>query len=132
MGIEFKRRLSDIESAPVSLRKIADGKNIAAPEVDIRQNDRELVAHVKVAGLDKSAIKTSFEGSQLIITAKKKSDRDETRGVVHRVEHIENDFKFQFEIPQGVDKSSIKISYENGVLIVRMAKHPGMSTGRIG
>ena len=135
MGIEFKRRSSIIEpeiridDKPATMTK-ADMSLM--PKVEVSQSDFEIVTRVKIAGLDKNAIKTAITGNMLNITIDMKTDHDEMKGVVHRTEHIEKDFKFNFEIPAGIDASGIKVSYENGVLIVRMPKHPGMSAKPIG
>ena len=92
--------------------------NIGKPAANILNNDVNYEIHLFVPGYEKSDFNISLKEGKITLASEKQST-----GVGYKVSEFKiTPFARSFTIPQGVDASEIKASYENGILKVVFQK----------
>lgn len=101
-----------------------DGSATAAwvPPVDIFEQADAIRILAEVPGVKPENVSISVEGNTLTIHGTKDQIAEERTERVHRYERSYGAFERTFTLPATVDASSIKASYENGVLTVTLPK----------
>lgn len=88
------------------------------PKVDVVEYIDKLVLEADVAGLDKEDVSVELEGDTLTIRGGKKpasTETDNNARYVYR-EIKRSSFVRSFAVGEGIDKSNIKVDYQNGVI----------------
>ena len=86
------------------------------PKVDVVEYIDKLVLEADVAGLDKEDVSVELEGDTLTIRGGKKpasTETDNNARYVYR-EIKRSSFVRSFAVGEGIDKSKIKVDYQNG------------------
>ena len=86
------------------------------PKVDVVEYIDKLVLEADVAGLDKEDVSVELEGDTLTIRGAKKpasTETDNNARYVYR-EIKRSSFVRSFAVGEGIDKSKIKVDYQNG------------------
>lgn len=92
--------------------------NIGKPAANILDNDVNYEIHLFVPGYEKSDFNISLKEGKITLASEKQST-----GEGYKVSEFKiTPFTRSFTIPQGVDASEIKASYENGILKVVFQK----------
>jgi len=88
------------------------------PKVDVVEYIDKLVLEADVAGLDKEDVSVELEGDTLTIRGAKKpasTETDNNARYVYR-EIKRSSFVRSFAVGEGIDKSKIKVDYQNGAI----------------
>jgi HSP20 family protein len=102
---------------------------VAALDVDIRENDKELVLEAELPGMDPKDINIMVRDGILSLKGEKKSEHDEKKDTYHLVERSYGAFERSFRLPDSVDENQIKADFEKGVLRIVMPKRPELTRG---
>ncbi len=99
------------------------GRNgIFAPDVDIRESEKEFVVQAELPGLDKKDFSLKLENNILTLSGEKKYENEDKREGGYRLERRYGAFKRSFRLTDSVDASKIKADYRNGVLTINVPK----------
>jgi HSP20 family protein len=92
------------------------------PAINLIENKKDFEFEMAVPGFTKEDIHVDMEGSQLIINAERKEEKDKEEKNYRRKEFSYNSFKRTFTIPENVDEKSIEANFKDGVLHIRLKK----------
>lgn len=95
---------------------------ITSPSVNISEHDTHYSLNVAAPGLTKQDFNISIEDEQLIISAEKKSEKEETQGKYTRREFNYGSFKRSFHLDDTINREGISAAYEDGVLKLTLPK----------
>ena len=95
-----------------------------APNVDIRENDKEIIVEAELPGIDEKDIQVAVRDGVLSLKGEKKSERDEKKDTYHLIERSYGSFERSFELPDSADEERIKAEFNKGVLRVVIPKRP--------
>lgn len=92
-------------------------------DCDIYEEDGKYVVEASVYGFDKNDIKIETEDGSIIITAEKKEDEvdNSNKKYLRRERHSSSSIQRAFYLGD-IDESSIKASFNNGVLKIEASK----------
>ncbi len=92
------------------------------PAVNISETDHEIKLTLEAAGATKENIKVSIKENVLTINGKRESqiEDDKSKQIVSEIRS--GDFSRSFTLPETVDTDKIKADFQNGLLLVRLAK----------
>jgi HSP20 family protein len=93
-----------------------------SPNIDIRENDKEIIVEAELPGIDEKDIQVILRDGVLSLKSEKKSERDEKKDTYHMIERSFGSFKRSFELPDTTDQDQIKADFNNGVLRVVIPK----------
>ena len=94
------------------------------PDVDIRENDKELLIEADMPGLDEKDINVMLRDGILTLRGEKKSQREEKKDTYHLMERSYGSFERSFQLPETIDEAGIKAEFEKGVLRIAIPKRP--------
>jgi len=95
-----------------------------APNVDIRENDKEIILEAELPGIDEKDIQLVVRDRVLSLKGEKRSERDEKKDTYHVIERSYGSFERAFELPDSADEEHIKAEFNKGVLRVIVPKRP--------
>ena len=93
-----------------------------APDIDIRENEKEIVVEAELPGIDEKDIEILVRDGVLTLKGQKKSERDEKKENYHLVERSYGSFERSFRLPDSTDEAQIKADFNKGVLRVVVPK----------
>ncbi len=93
-----------------------------APEVDIKETDKEVTLRADLPGMKLEDIDVSVEENQLIIKGKRKYEKEEKEKDFVRLERSYGSFYRSFNIGVPIKEDKIKASYKDGVLEINVPK----------
>lgn len=105
---------------PLSSR--AQTAALVAPDIDVRENDKEIVFEAELPGIDEKDVQVAVRDGVLSMKGEKKSERDEKKDTYHLVERSYGSFERSFRLPDSVDEEKIKADFTKGVLRVVVPK----------
>ena len=123
--------------APMSLNKwivnifinsvayaIGSDFTINAPSVNIVEHDHQFEMQLAAPGLEKGDFNIRIENDYLVISAEKKSEKEQTdnQGKFTRREFNYSTFKRSFQLDDIINREAINAAYENGVLKLTLPK----------
>ena len=97
---------------------------ISAPDIDLRENDKEIVFEAELPGMDENDVSIILRDGVLSLKGEKKSKRDERSETYHLVERSYGTFERSFRLPETIDEDQIKATFEKGVLHIVVPKRP--------
>ncbi len=100
-------------------------KQFAQPKVDIVEQDNSYQLIAELPGIDKENIQINVEDSMLTISADSESsseDAKENTPNFLRKERYLGKYQRSFNLGDEIDQNSIKASFNNGLLILDIAK----------
>lgn len=95
---------------------------IWAPEVDIKETDKEVVLKADLPGMKMEDIDVSVDEDQLVIKGERKEEKEEKEKGYIRVERSYGSFYRSFNIGVPVKSDQIKATYKDGVLEINLPK----------
>ncbi len=95
---------------------------VSSPSVNIVEQDHQFNMHLAAPGLEKNDFAIRVENDYLIVSAEKKSEKEETDKRFTRREFNYSSFKRSFQLDDSIDREKITASYENGVLNITLPK----------
>lgn len=93
-----------------------------APDVDIKETDKEIQIKADLPGMKLEDIDVSVDEDQLIIKGERKVEKEEKEKDYVRVERSYGSFYRSFSIGIPVKADEIKASYKDGVLEISLPK----------
>ncbi|MBN1269058.1 MAG: Hsp20/alpha crystallin family protein [Kiritimatiellae bacterium] len=107
------------------LRGLPDEGWMAAPSVDVTEDDKEITVTADLPGLDEKDISVTLDGDALVIQGEKSEEHDEKKRRYHIMERRFGRFQRAIPVPEGVvDEAGIKAAFKKGVLKVTLPKRP--------
>ena len=95
------------------------------PALDVVENDKSLTIKVDVPGMDSKQISVSIEDDTLVIKGERENEvKEKTDNCLH-MERGYGIFIRRYNLPDSVDRNSIKATCSDGLLTVKLAKVPG-------
>ena len=104
------------------------GEDLVVPDMDIRENDKEIVIEAELPGMEQKDIDVSLKNGMLTIKGEKRSEEEKEEDDYHLTERRYGSFQRGFRVPETVDPDQVEASLEKGVLHVKMAKKPEASS----
>jgi len=98
------------------------------PPTDVYETERELVVQMDIAGMHSDGFTVEFADGVLTIGGERKA-RHEDKPTYHAMEVQVGPFERRLRLPVPVDPESMRASYEDGFLVVRLAKIPRRLSG---
>ena len=119
----MERLLSDFSRlrTPLLLGK----EYVWRPLTDVYETDTELVIRMDVAGIDPNEVEVSLHGRILTIRGVRHDPVRSGHRHFHKMEINVGAFERNIEVPHHIGVSSVTAQYENGFLVVSMAKGAG-------
>jgi HSP20 family protein len=93
------------------------------PAVNIKEMPEAYLLELAAPGYKKDNFSIKQEENRLVISAEVKSDNEEKTDGYSRREFSCSSFSKSFTLPEDANAESIKARYENGVLLVEIAKN---------
>jgi HSP20 family protein len=93
-----------------------------APAVDILETEDKLVISADMPGLDREQVEITLENHVLTLRGERKFERDEERDNYHRIERTYGSFSRSFRLPNNVDTTAAKATFDNGILNIELPK----------
>jgi HSP20 family protein len=100
----------------------AELPDIVAPDIDVRENDKEIIFEVELPGIDEKDVQLAVRDGVLTFKGQKKSERDEKKDTYHLVERSYGSFERSFRLPDNTDQDKITADFNKGVLRVVVPK----------
>ncbi len=101
---------------------IGSDNMLSSPSVNIVEHDSHFLLMLAAPGLTKQDFSISVENDRLVISAEKKSEKEETEGRYTRREYSYGTFKRSFQLDDNIKREGISAAYENGVLKMTLPK----------
>jgi len=95
---------------------------IWAPDVDIKETDKEIQIKADLPGMKLEDIEVSVDDDQLIIQGERKEEKEEKEKGYIRVERNYGSFYRAFNLGVPVKADQIKATYKDGVLEITVPK----------
>lgn len=99
-----------------------EGSVAKVPSVNIYETDHEFVLEFSAPGYKKEDFQIEIDKDLLSISGTTKREESTEKRSYSRREFSTSSFKRSFTIPEIVDTEKINASYEDGLLVVKMAK----------
>jgi HSP20 family protein len=97
---------------------------LVAPDVDVRETDKELVIDVELPGVSEKDISVAIQNGMLVLKGEKKDSREEKNDNYYLMERTFGSFERTFKLPPSVDETKIEANFKNGILNVSIKKNP--------
>jgi HSP20 family protein len=129
---EVQNRLSAFfgglpESGRFAKRRFGNGDIVLpdwSPQVDISEDDKEYTVKTDLPEMKKEDVKVTVENGVLSISGERKSEKEETKKKLHRVERSFGTFLRTFTLPDDADSTKVAAEFKEGVLKVHLPKTP--------
>ncbi len=92
------------------------------PRCDMSENDKEVVLHVELPGVDEQDINISVADNVLTIRGEKKQEQQEEREGQTYTERFFGSFERRMSLPPSIDIENANAELKDGVLELRMPK----------
>lgn len=104
----------------------ADGERAFGPplQLDLSETDDAFHVSVELPGVDEKDIEVSISGGALSIRGEKRSENEQKKGDVYRMERSYGRFERTVALPAEVDEDEIQASFRRGVLEITLPKSP--------
>lgn len=92
------------------------------PAMDLVETADRFVLRADLPGVNEDDVKIEFEDNVLTVSGERKAEHEEKGEGFYRIERSSGSFTRSLTLPEGVDADSIKATFNNGVLEVRIPK----------
>jgi HSP20 family protein len=89
-----------------------------SPQVEVFRRGDELVVRADLPGLNRDDVQVDVDNDVLTIAGERKQEKEESREGVYRTERSYGQFYRAIPLPENVDASKVKASFNDGVLEV--------------
>lgn len=91
---------------------------------DISEDDKAFEISAELPGMDESDVEVSIENGAIMIKGEKKSETEEKKKDYYRSERRFGSVMRCFQLPDTVDESAIKATFDKGILDISLPKNP--------
>jgi HSP20 family protein len=99
-----------------------DDTSALRPDVNVKESDDAFTMEVAAPGLDKSDFNIQVEDGSLTLSAKRKTENEESSEKYLRREFQYTSFSRSFQLPDNVKVEDIEAKYIDGVLHITVPK----------
>jgi len=92
------------------------------PAIDVSENEKEVVVHAEIPGMQAKEIDIFLDGKILTIRGERKQKKEDKDKCYHRIERRYGTFSRSYELPANVDADKVKAEYKAGVLTLSLPK----------
>jgi HSP20 family protein len=92
------------------------------PAMDLVETEQDFVLRADLPGVAEEDVTIELEDRLLTISGERKAEHEERKEGYYRVERSSGAFTRTLTLPEGVDPTAIKASFDKGVLEVRIPK----------
>jgi HSP20 family protein len=131
---EMNRLFNTFFDAPASTHGGSGTSNTLRrwlPAMDLVETEGDFVLRADLPGLSDSDVNVELEDNVLTISGERKSDHEERKEGYYRVERAWGSFSRSLTLPEGVDPTGVKASFDKGVLEVRVPKPEARKPRRV-
>lgn len=100
------------------------GREVMLPEVDVREDDKQVMIEVDLPGVDENDVSVTMANGVMTIKGEKKSEREEKEENYYLAERSYGKFERSLKLPETIDENQIEAKFEKGVLTVTAQKKP--------
>ena len=100
-------------------------RRIRFPRVNLTETDEAVFVECELPGVKSEDIDISVEGGELTIRGERKAPQEAPAETYHRRERGCGPFERVVELPAQVDVDKVEAKLTNGVLDIKLPKHPG-------
>ncbi len=120
----FSRRLGDLMNMGQRGGEGRDQLSAADwyPTVDIAETKEEYLITAELPGVKKDDITIDVDKGVLTLRGERKSEHEEKRDRIHRIERSYGQFVRSFSLPENVNEDMVKAEYKDGLLKVHLGK----------
>ena len=90
------------------------------PNIDVEEQDDKVLVRADLPGLRPEDFHVDIEDNALVLQGERRSEHEETRGGVRRVERSHGSFRRVIPLPQGANLEAADARFENGVLEIEI------------
>ena len=112
----------DVFDSIVNDSFLSDRLSSRVPAVNIAETDGEFHIELAAPGLKKDDFKVNLDKNVLTISVEKKSENVEEGKKYSKREYSYTSFIRSFTLPETVDHSKIEATYNDGILVLNIAK----------
>jgi HSP20 family protein len=122
----LRRRMDDLldDFAGGAGWPFADGREDAAPRIDVSETDKEVTVEAELPGVDEKDLDLSLADDVLTIKGEKKREREEKKELYQLTERSYGRFHRSMRLPFEPDPKKVKATFKAGVLTVTVPKPP--------
>jgi HSP20 family protein len=92
------------------------------PAMDLVEEGDHYVLRADLPGLREDEVNVELEDNVLTISGERKSEHEQRKQGLYRLERASGSFSRSLTLPEGIDPDSVQARFENGVLEVRVPK----------
>ncbi len=92
------------------------------PPTDVFETQNEMVVLTEIAGIDSKKLTILFKEGVLTIKGERHTPKIENGIACRNKEIVSGKFERNIHVPYPVDKESVKTSYQDGILEVRLSR----------
>lgn len=101
---------------------------VAAPAVDVYENDAEILLHADMPGVLKDDISVNIDNGKMILSGMR---RLQSTGSANWREFTDIEFRRTFAVPQSIDVNKVHAELKDGVLRLHLPKSEAAKPRRI-
>jgi HSP20 family protein len=101
------------------------------PVADVAEDATNIIFFLELPGLVQSDIDVRLEDDELVVRGERRMDRGTPGEQFHRVERSYGKFVRRFRLRSHIDPASVAAAYQNGVLVITLAKRDDAGKGPI-
>jgi HSP20 family protein len=120
IGNEMERMMRTFFGRP---QYLVSGEGFWHPPVDIHLTDKSILVRIDIPGIDPEKVDISIEDNRLLVKGKREPCEDAAKDEQCWYNETQRgDFHRVIDLPEYVDSSKTKATYDRGVLTIEMAK----------
>lgn len=101
------------------------------PAVNLWEQDDQVFVEAELPGLDLKSLELFVTGGNELTLKGERKPNVPGKGIWHRQERVQGTFTRTLTLPYLVDPDRVEAKLENGVLLVRLAKHESAKPRKI-
>jgi HSP20 family protein len=108
---------------PSAFRR-GNGTGLVVPELDVRENTNSIMIEAELPGVDEKDVSVAIANGLLTIKGEKKDQHEEKDEAHYFSERSFGAFERCLRLPDTVDETKVKATFDKGVLRITAAKKP--------
>jgi HSP20 family protein len=105
---------------PISKRIEEFGKRAYLPDIEVVEKDGSFIVRADLPGMNKKDIHVEVSDRELVLRGERVQSEEEEHEGYYRSERAYGTFSRSIPLPEGVDGSSAKATFQDGVLEIKM------------
>ncbi len=97
-------------------------EGVWTPVVDIEEDKDNYIVRAELPGFRKEDITISVRGSRLALSGERAYESEDKGKTYHRIERSYGKFVRHINLPNEIDESKVKATYQDGILTVILPK----------